>query len=810
MTKAPDGSSRARSTTVVRDRRGGTHPFLRGMVTHDLVQRGVPFDDAYAVARSLKDRLADRGEIESSELDEMVDAEVARVLGAELAAGLPSTAAPSEEPLIVDRHGEERPFSRGLLARSLQAAGVHGDRSYRLAIEVQSELQGEGVQRVDHSELGRRVGDVLDEREGHGTAARYRIGRRLDALPRPLVIYVSGASGTGKSSLALELAPLMRIYQVNATDSIRQVMRMVFSAAILPGIHRSSFDAGALGLSSGNERQQAISHFEEQATRVCVGVRAVVERALAENISILVEGTHLLPGLVPFSDLDGGAYQLMLVLSTLDEDIHRSRFVHRGRVSNRSTEHYLANFSAIRVVQDHLLDRAETAEIPILDTSNEGSVLHRAMRQLTGEIEQKIPWIAGSEEITPAWPVLYLVIDGMADQPVRALGGRTPLQAASTPVLDRLAREGVCGIADPIAPGVVPDTAAGSLALLGQSPMALARGPVEALGAGIRLQPGDIALRANFATLDEEGRVIDRRAGRIREGAPDLVAALQEIRLPADPEGEVEVLVGSSTEHRVALILRGDGLSPSVTGSDPGDAALLGPPLVPTPIDPEDVAAIRTARLLALVEKQARRILQAHAINRDRAERGLHEANVLLTRGAGRIHPLEAPAPRGRPLEFASISGDRTMPGLVGWMGGDTIREPGMTANLDSDVDRKFRRARKILSQYDFVVVHVKGADIAAHDRRPESKVEFLERVDAALGETLKRHPQPLRVVVAADHATLSESGQHSADPVPVLIWGEGVEADSVEVFDEVAAAAGRLERGPLQLLLGRAFESSP
>ena len=150
------------------------------------------------------------------------------------------------------------------------------------------------------------------------------------------------------------------------------------------------------------------------------------------------------------------------------------------------------------------------------------------------------------------------------------------------------------------------------------------------------------------------------------------------------------------------------------------------------------------------------------------------------------------------------------MPGLVGWMGGDCIKEPGMTANLDTDVDRKFRRARKSLDLYDLVVLHVKGADIAAHDRHPEKKVEFLERVDAALGETLKRLDKPVRVVVGADHATLSESGQHSADPVPVLMWGEGVEADSVEVFDEVSASTGRLERGPLQLLLGRVFEASP
>ena len=167
---------------------------------------------------------------------------------------------------------------------------------------------------------------------------------------------------------------------------------------------------------------------------------------------------------------------------------------------------------------------------------------------------------------------------GVRSHGTRALGGRTPLQAAATPTLDRLARDGRSGLADPVGPGVVPDTAAGSLALFGQSPLALKRGPVEALGTGLQLLPGDVALRGNFASLDDQGQVVDRRAGRIREGSEDLARAIDRLDLPGELASTVEVLVRASTEHRLAVVLRGEGLSSAIQGSDPGDGAPPGPP----------------------------------------------------------------------------------------------------------------------------------------------------------------------------------------------------------------------------------------
>ncbi|MEM7049944.1 MAG: 2,3-bisphosphoglycerate-independent phosphoglycerate mutase [Acidobacteriota bacterium] len=795
---------RRRALTVVTSR-GNRQRFLRGMVTHDLMQRGLDFDSAYASARAIRDHFGDRDEVTTAEIRDLVDLHLEGLAGE---AVLPARPAPD---LFVVYHGEKQPFSRGLLARSVLAAGVDLDRAYRLVVELRGELRAEGVEVLPSAEIARRMGALLERFEGPDAARRYRLVRRISRLPRPLVIYLGGASGTGKSTLALELAPLLRIYRVTATDTIRQVMRMVFSSAILPALHTSSFEtadgvAATDGLEGG---ERLLASFEEQATRVAVGVRAVVERAIAENLSVLVEGVHLYPPLIPFGDLEGAVYQVPLILGTLDAEAHRPRFLSRARLGGRRAERYVESFGAIRAIHDHVLQQAELHDVPLLDTSRGELPVAESLRLITGLLERRLPALA-QEEVEPEsvkGPTLLLIIDGMADRPVRSLGGRTPLQAAETPTLDRLAREGRCGLADPISPGVVPDTAAGSLALFGQSPLALKRGPVEALGAGVELSAGDVALRGNFATLDADGRVIDRRAGRIRLDTEELAAVLDRLPLPGSLADEAEVRVKAATEHRLAVVLRGEGLSSAIGGSDPGDGALGQRPLTPQSTDPDDPRAVYTARILALFEEEARRLLADHPVNRRRHGAGQPMANAVLTRGAGRPHRLIPLESGGDPLRLACISGDRTVLGLARWLGAEIVSTPAMTANLDTDLATKLNFAADHLRRGDLVVVHVKGADIAAHDRRPDLKVEFLERVDGALGELLESTSGPLRVAVASDHATLSESGQHAADPLPVLIWGEGIEADAVQVYDEHAAVGGSLQRFPLQMLLGRLFD---
>jgi 2-phosphoglycerate kinase len=301
---------------------GTEQRFLRGMVTHDLVLRGADFDQAYAISRAIRDELGDRDKVTTAEIRDLIEKQLELIIGPDVPTALKAPV--KKEPAAVVLHeGREQPFSRGLLASSLRAAGIDADRAYRLVTELEALLRSEGVKVISSGDLARRVDELLEEHEGSETALRYRLVRRAQRLPRPMVLFMGGASGTGKSTLALELAPLLHIHRVSSSDTIRQVMRMVFTPARLPALHSSSFEvtAGPEGIEPHGSvhdpeyAERLVASFDEQATRVAVGVRAVVERAITENFNLLIEGVHVHPDLMPFMDLEGSAYQTSLMLA---------------------------------------------------------------------------------------------------------------------------------------------------------------------------------------------------------------------------------------------------------------------------------------------------------------------------------------------------------------------------------------------------------------------------------------------------------------------------------------------------------------
>lgn len=299
--------------------------------------------------------------------------------GEEIAPDLRSLARPSAG-LRVLSGVEEQPFSKGVLARSIRAAGIDLDHAYRLVGQLETRVHDEALSILPRSELILRVSELLEKQVGAHAARRYRIVRRIRRLPKPLVVYIGGASGAGKSYLALELASLLRIYRVINTDAIRQVMRMLVTPAILPALHRSSFEpemafeaepAGQTGLSllHLDSRKRLLAAFHEQATLVSVGIRAVVERAIAENMSVIVEGVHVDPARVPFPEFESSAYQVPLILGTSDREVHRVRLLDRSRVEERRADRSLQSFDAIRTINDHLLQMAEAKDLGLVDTS---------------------------------------------------------------------------------------------------------------------------------------------------------------------------------------------------------------------------------------------------------------------------------------------------------------------------------------------------------------------------------------------------------------------------------------------------------
>ena len=384
-----------------------------------------------------------------------------------------------------------------------------------------------------------------------------------------------------------------------------------------------------------------------------------------------------------------------------------------------------------------------------------------------------------------------LVVDGLGDLPIPELDGQTPLEAAHTPNLDRMAAAGLYGLVDPLEPGRVPNTDSGVGVLLGLPPGqadCLRRGPVEAAGAGRPLRPGEIAVRANFATLEARPNgllVRDRRAGRITEGTQALAQELNGL----DLGGGVSTFFVPTDQHRGVLVLSGPGLDPEVSDTDPGDAS--GPALLLTcePLRPD--AAASAGRINAFIAEAHER-LPGHPVNRAREAAGEPPANGVITRGAGAwFEPDNVLVSRG--LKAVTVAGCTTVRGLSKVLGWETLVRPTFTAALDTDLEGKVAAALGALNGHDIVYVHLKGPDIAAHDRMPLAKRDFLERFDRALGPL---SANGTIVALASDHTTDSNSGAHTADPIPALIFDPENRRTGAPVrFSESACRAGNLPR---------------
>ncbi|EDY34577.1 2,3-bisphosphoglycerate-independent phosphoglycerate mutase, archaeal form subfamily [Aciduliprofundum boonei T469] len=380
---------------------------------------------------------------------------------------------------------------------------------------------------------------------------------------------------------------------------------------------------------------------------------------------------------------------------------------------------------------------------------------------------------------------LLIILDGLGDRAIRELGFKTPLQFAETPHLDKIARMSMVGLMDPIAPGIRAGSDTSHLNLLGYDPYKVytGRGPFEAAGLDMDIEPGDVAFRCNFATVDENLVVVDRRAGRIKEGTHELVSAINGIKIE-----DVEIFVKEGVEHRAALVLRGSGLSPYVSDVDPHDTGLKIHEA--KPLKPE---AEKTARILNEFVKRAYEILKEHPVNKEREKKGLKPANILLPRGAGMAPHLENFVKKYN-MKAACVVGTPLIRGICKLAGIHPIDFPGATGSYDTDMEGKIREAIKALAKddYEFVLVNIKATDIAGHDMLPRKKVEVIERIDEAMGYLLEILPEDIVVVITADHSTPCSVGDHSGDAVPIMIYAEDSRAEGSE-FNEVACAKGSL-----------------
>ncbi len=380
--------------------------------------------------------------------------------------------------------------------------------------------------------------------------------------------------------------------------------------------------------------------------------------------------------------------------------------------------------------------------------------------------------------------IVMLIMDGLGGVALEK-GGSTELETADTPNLDMLAADSSCGLLDPISPGITPGSGPGHLSLFGYDPVRwnMGRGVLEALGINFPLQAGDVAVRINFCTVDDSGRVTDRRAGRISsDKCKELSSALDEIEVPG-----VDIMVQAVKEHRAAAVFRGEGLGSDLNDTDP---QITGKP--PVPLQPGDKASELTASYINQFIDRASEILSSH-----------YPANMLLLRGIDSFkrYPTFYDIYK---LKACAIAQYPMYKGLSRMVGMDILDAGSGPSDLFDCLSEHF-------NDYTFFFVHVKKTDSYGEDGDFDAKVKVIEEVDVQIPRL--RELAPDAVAVTGDHSTPALLKNHSWHPLPFLVHSPYCRTDRVQQFTETACEQGGMCRVPtvslMPLLMANALKLS-
>lgn len=387
--------------------------------------------------------------------------------------------------------------------------------------------------------------------------------------------------------------------------------------------------------------------------------------------------------------------------------------------------------------------------------------------------------------------VILVIGDGMADRPLPELNGRTPLEIANPVNMNRLAALGISGLLDSVAPGVVPGTETAHLSILGYDPAIIysGRGPFEAAGAGLKIEPGDVAFRCNFAMVNEDFIIVDERAGRIQDEAKELAENLQTVKLEKFPD--IKIIFKQTLSFKGALILRGANLSSNVSASMPKTGDLAG---AIKPLD-ESLEAMNTANILNEFVKTSYDILRDHSVNVKRKVEGKAVANIVLPWGGGQVPQMESFNKKYQ-IKGAVVAAASIIKGIAKLAGLDVVKVNGATGELDTDTLSKADATLKALKTHNFVLVHVEAADEASHDGNVEGKISIIKKIDAMIGRILNGIDlNNVIVVLLSDHVTSTQLRKHTDDPVPITVAGANIIKDNITEFSERAAFKGGLNR---------------
>lgn len=387
------------------------------------------------------------------------------------------------------------------------------------------------------------------------------------------------------------------------------------------------------------------------------------------------------------------------------------------------------------------------------------------------------------------YKLVLVIADGLGDRPVTKLQYKTPLEVADKPNIRDILKSSMIGLMDPIAPGIRPGSDTSHLAIFGLDPYKYyrGRGAFEALGAGATLSPNEIAFRGNFATVNNNFEVIDRRAGRKIKEADELVKLLNQEISEID---DIKVRFYHGTEHRVAVVLSGEGLSDRISDTDPHEVNKKVNISIPLDNTPE---AKRTAEIVNKLMRRIYEALSTSSINKERVKTGEPPANIVLLRGAAKYEQLPQFSIYAK-VNAAAVTATALIKGICRALGFNVVTPPGATGGIDTNYDSKAQAAIELLKTYDFVFLHIKATDAASHDGLVEEKVKAIERIDGVIGKVLDHYGSEIVLAFTGDHATPVELKDHVGDPVPFLLYVPyPIISDNAMDFNEREARKGSL-----------------
>ena len=400
--------------------------------------------------------------------------------------------------------------------------------------------------------------------------------------------------------------------------------------------------------------------------------------------------------------------------------------------------------------------------------------------------------------------MVYVLLDGVGDLPHPNLVGKTPLDAASTPNLDRLAKNGTMGQVITVGKGIAPESDIAVFNMLGykfKHNDYAGRGVVEAIGIGIDFKDGDLALRGNFATLNDDGVIIDRRAGRkIEKQDTETVSNEIEEKIKFSDENATAIIT-PTIGHRLVIRIRSDcTLSSNISNTDPAYGRVDGMGIARAvtdflkiekclPLDEESHTKL-ASKLVNELTEQSLDIMKKSKVNERRKENDKKLLNGILLRDAGNIYPKVTPINDLHSMKFSCIV---DMPVEIGIS--KILKMKTYDAGGRTDYEEKAKVAAKAMDEQNAVYVHLKGPDEFGHDGDAQGKMENIEEIDKRFFGTLLDNidSSKVAVIVSADHSTPCINKGHSADPVPLLISGDMVTNDDTQRFTEIEAKKGRI-----------------